>query len=62
MIDWVLASFPPIINKKALLRLAVLYNIPTVCNRSTADYLISSILFKSREYTPIQKDYSEFLD
>jgi methylglyoxal synthase len=27
---------------KALLRLAVLYNIPTACNRATADFLISS--------------------
>jgi methylglyoxal synthase len=27
---------------KALLRLAVLYNIPTSCNRATADFSISS--------------------
>ena len=53
---------PHDVDMKALLRLAVLYNIPTACNRSTADYLISSVLFKSNDYTPIQKDYSEYLD
>jgi methylglyoxal synthase len=34
---------------KALLRLAVLYNIPTACNRSTADFMISSPLM-GQEY------------
>ena len=34
---------------KALLRLAVLWNIPTACNRATADFLISSPLM-GREY------------
>ncbi len=29
---------------KALLRLAVLYNVPTACNRATADFIISSPL------------------
>ena len=34
---------------KALLRLAVLYNIPTASNRAAADFLISS-LFMSKPY------------
>lgn len=34
---------------KALLRLAVLYDIPTACNRNTADFIISSQLFEKTE-------------
>ncbi len=41
---------------KALLRIAVLYNIPTACNRSTADFMISSPLMLE-EYDRIQIDY-----
>lgn len=33
---------------RALLRIAVLRDIPTACNRSTADHLISSPLFEVR--------------
>ncbi|HQE50127.1 MAG TPA: methylglyoxal synthase, partial [Fervidobacterium sp.] len=39
---------------RALLRIAVVYNIPTACNRSTADYLISSPLLRE-VYTPKRK-------
>lgn len=45
---------------KALLRVAVLYNIPTACNRSTADFIISSPLM-AQEYehpTPDLERYS----
>ena len=52
---------PHDVDVKALLRLAVLYNVPTACNRSTADYIISSALFKDKNYTPILKDYEEYL-
>jgi methylglyoxal synthase len=41
---------------KALLRLAVLYNIPTACNRATADFLISSP-FMYHSYTRIINQY-----
>lgn len=42
---------------KALLRLAVLYNIPTASNRATADFLMSSPYFSS-EYTRTIPDYA----
>lgn len=40
-----LTSQPHDVDVKALLRLAVLYNVPMACNRATADFLISSPLF-----------------
>ena len=42
-----LESQPHDVDVKAVLRIAVLYNIPTACNRATADMLISSPLFNS---------------
>jgi len=41
---------------KALLRIAVLYNVPTACNRATADFLISSPLMRE-PYERIVPDY-----
>jgi methylglyoxal synthase len=52
---------PHDVDVKALLRISVLYNIPTACNRSTADFLISSELME-KEYSPVIRDYSEYLD
>ena len=51
---------PHDVDVKALLRMSVLYNIPTACNKSTADFIVSSILFNN-EYKPIMKDYSNYL-
>jgi methylglyoxal synthase len=41
-----LAPQPHDVDVKALLRLAVVHDVPTVCNRSAADFLISSSLIK----------------
>ncbi len=38
------------VDVKTLLRLAVLHDVPIACNRSTADFLISSPLFKNCEH------------
>ncbi len=51
---------PHDVDVKALLRIAVLYNIPTASNRSTADYIVSSSLFHEK-YEPILKDYSGYI-
>jgi methylglyoxal synthase len=43
---------------KALLRIAVVYNIPVACNRASADFIISSHLM-STEYPRELIDYEE---
>jgi methylglyoxal synthase len=45
-----LSSQPHDVDVKMLLRLAVLHNVPIACNRSSADFLISSPLFLSPAY------------
>jgi len=51
---------PHDVDVKALLRIAVVYNIPVACNRSTADFMISSPLV-DQVYEPKLKDYSDYL-
>ena len=45
---------------KALLRLAVVWNIPAACNRATADYMISSPLMSS-DYERLVPNYEGYL-
>ena len=52
-------SQPHDVDVKALLRITVVYNVPTACNRSTADFLISSPLL-NEEYHPRMNDYMEY--
>ncbi len=46
---------------KALLRIAVVWNIPVACNRATADFLISSPLMSS-DYVRTLPDYQAHID
>jgi len=45
---------------KALLRIAVVWNIPIACNRASADFIISSPLMAS-EYRRQVPDYSDYV-
>lgn len=51
---------PHDVDVKALLRICAVYNVVTATNRSTADFVVSSQLFH-QEYTPIVKDYSQYI-
>jgi len=44
---------------KALLRMAVVWNIPMACNRTSADFMISSPLMDA-EYDRLVVDYEEY--
>ncbi len=52
---------PHDVDVKALLRIAVVYNIPIACNRATADFMISSPLMM-QEYRPARTDYSAHIN
>jgi len=51
---------PHDVDVKALLRISVLYNLPTACNRATADFLVSSPLLEGA-YKRAESDYESYL-
>jgi len=55
-----MSPHPHDVDVKALLRIAVLYNIPMACNRSTADFIISSSIL-DKSYVPVVKDFSSYI-
>jgi methylglyoxal synthase len=55
-----LQAQPHDVDVKALLRIAIVYNIPLACSRSSADFLISSKLL-DKPYERFLVDYGERL-
>jgi methylglyoxal synthase len=56
-----LEPHPHDVDVKALLRIAVVYNVPIACNRASADFIISSPLM-DLEYRRLVIDYGERLN
>jgi methylglyoxal synthase len=54
-----LESLPHDPDVKALLRMAVVWNIPVACNRSTADFMVSSTIM-DQEYLRRIPDYENY--
>jgi methylglyoxal synthase len=54
-----LESLPHDPDVKALLRMAVVWNIPVACNRATADFMVSSTLMDT-EYERKIQDYENY--
>jgi methylglyoxal synthase len=52
---------PHDVDIKALVRLCSVYNTILACNKATADFVISSPLFREH-YTPVKHDYSKYLE
>jgi len=67
LIDFVIFFWDPLEPQphdpdvKALIRIAVVWNIPVACNRATADFVISSPLMSSA-YQRALPDYQAYID
>lgn len=65
-IDFVVFFWDPLeahshdVDVKALLRIAAVYNIPIACNRTSADFMVTSPLM-SGEYVRLAIDYDKVL-
>src|SRR5512139_1028158 len=66
VIDFMIFFWDPLTEQphdadvKALLRIAVVWNIPVACNRATADFMISSTLMTG-EYDRLVTNYAPYL-
>jgi methylglyoxal synthase len=64
-VDFVIFFWDPLeaqphdVDVKALLRLAVVWNIPIACNRASADFMFSSLLM-TQEYQRLLPDYEAY--
>ncbi len=62
-IDWLVFFWDPLSSQphdpdvKALIRLAVVWNIPVACNKATADFIVYSSLFQT-DYQRAVPDFS----
>ena len=62
-IDFVVFFWDPLephphdVDVKALLRIAVVYNVPIACNRASADFLISSPLMDEEYERTVPREY-----
>ncbi len=55
-----MTSLPHDVDVKALTRLSTLYNVIFACNRSSADFVISSPHFEG-DYQRMQRDVSDYV-
>lgn len=55
----VMTAQPHDVDVKALIRLSVLYEVPVACNRATADMIVTSPMFGSRDAMPTYPDAQE---